>query len=78
MLNAHLKHFLCATGIFLLASIACLWSWNTLSELFSWPHAQYKHVLALFLLLVIVKWSLFTKHHGFDRLAANNPDHSNS
>ena len=76
MLNAHLKYILYTIGLFLAASIAGLWSWNTLSELFNWPLVQYRHVLAIFILLIIVRWSLFTKHRGFKPLSAGEPGHT--
>lgn len=76
MLNAHLKHVLYATGLFLSVSICGLWAWNTLSELFNWPHVQYRHVLAIFILLIIVRWGLFATHRGFKPLSAGDPDHS--
>ncbi|PTN11923.1 hypothetical protein C8R11_10659 [Nitrosomonas aestuarii] len=36
MPNNRLKHFLFVTCLFSVTSIAALWSWNTLSELFDW------------------------------------------
>ena len=46
-------------GLFLLASIIALWSWNTLAGLFGIPHAQYKHVVAALALLLTTKWVLW-------------------
>ncbi len=46
-------------GLFLLASIIALWSWNTLAGLFGIPHAQYKHVVAALALLLTTKWMLW-------------------
>lgn len=43
---------------FALLSVVALWSFNTLSELFSWPQAQYKHAIAAIALLFIAKWAL--------------------
>lgn len=51
-------HYLYAVAAFVLATIGGLWSWNTLSELFGLPHAQYKHILAAGVLLIIFRWSL--------------------
>jgi len=63
------KHFLYAIVMFFIATIAGLWSWNTLSELLNLPYAQYKHVLAAFILLLAIKWGLSSRHntiwHGF-------------
>ena len=52
------KKYAYVVGLFLLLSIAGLWSWNTLAELFGWPPVQYKHVLAVLVLLVLTKWIL--------------------
>jgi len=54
------KHYLYAVATFVLATIGGLWAWNTLSELFSLPHAQYKHILAAGVLLIIFRWTLVT------------------
>jgi uncharacterized membrane protein len=71
------KHYLYAIGLFLLASIAGLWSWNTLSELFSLPLAQYKHVLAAFFLLLILKWALSPGHRNNNRKIGLGYEHQN-
>lgn len=55
------KHLLYAIVIFTLATIAGLWSWNTLSGLFGLPDAQYRHVLAAMCMLIILKW-VITPH----------------
>jgi uncharacterized membrane protein (DUF373 family) len=78
MLNINHKHALYIFSLFLLFSVAGLWSWNTISELFSLPQAQYKHVLAAFLLLLIVKWGLTPGRHFYKRISAGHreyPDH---
>ena len=62
MRNINHKHLLYVIGLFILASVAGLWSWNTISELFNLPHAQYKHVLAAFFMLLILKWGLTPRH----------------
>lgn len=61
------KKYLYVVGLFLLLSIAGLWSWNTLAELFDGPHAQYKHVLAALGLLVMTKWILMPHGANFRR-----------
>lgn len=53
------KHYLYAIIYFLLGTVAVLWSWNTLAELFNIPSAQFKHVLAVSVVIFILKWSLF-------------------
>lgn len=53
------------TVLFLLLSILALWSWNTLADLFAWPNAQYKHILAALGLLLVIRFGLFSSHrHG--------------
>jgi len=56
-----------------LALVAVLWSWNTLSELFGWPHAQFKHAVAAVSIVLLGKWIATAKwkHHG-----NNNCDHT--
>ena len=70
------KHFLYVTGLFLLATVAGLWSWNTISELFNLPLAQYKHVLAAFFLLLILKWVFTPKHRIDSRVFGENHEHT--
>ena len=55
----HRRRFL-AVALFLLASIASLWSWNTLAELFAWPQAEYRHALAALAILYVIRRILFT------------------
>ena len=70
------KHFLYVTGLFLLATVAGLLSWNTVSELFNLPLAQYKHVLAAFFLLLILKWVFTPKHRIDSRVFGENHEHT--
>jgi len=67
MRNLNHKRYLYAVGLYVLASIAGLWSWNTLSGLFNLPQAQYRHVLAASFLLLILKWVLFLDRRTIDR-----------
>lgn len=66
-------HFFYAAGLLSVASIAGLWSWNTLAELSILPVAGLRHVFAVIALLLIVKalimprkrtarWSARCKH----------------
>jgi len=71
------KYYFFSIALFLLVSILGLWSWNTLSELLNLPQAQYKHVLAAIFLLLILKWSLFSRYHTIGGLLRGNHDHSN-
>ncbi len=38
--------------------VALLWSWNTLADLFGWPGAEARHVLAAVLLLGTIRAGL--------------------
>jgi hypothetical protein len=77
MHNLNYKYYLYAIGLFLLASVVSLWSWNTIAELFSLPLAQYKHVLAAFFLLLILKWALSPSHRDKDRKIGWGCEHQN-
>ena len=55
------KTFIAATFL-VLASLVVQWSFNTLSELFNGPIAQFKHAIAAVGLCLVVKWT--RKHHG--------------
>lgn len=68
MRKPNYKYLVYVAGLFVLASIAGLWSWNTLAELFSLPQAQYKHVLAALFLSLILRWVLSPCHHGISHL----------
>lgn len=78
MRNFSHKHFLYAVGLFLLASVAGLWSWNTLSELYNLPHAQYRHVIAALFLILILRWGIFPSHHTVSRIFGGNHEHPNN
>ena len=50
------KNFSYAVVIFIVVSSMSLWAWNTLSALFSFPTAQYKHIVAAMVLAFIARW----------------------
>ena len=53
-----------ARVIGLLAMIVmALWAFNTVAELMGAPIAQYKHAVAAFALLLIVRWVLLVPKH---------------
>ena len=54
-----------AAGAFTLFSVAALWSFNALSELFGGPQAQYQHAIAATVFLLVLKSGL-TRHGGRD------------
>lgn len=72
------KDVVYGVSLFLLATVSGLWSWNTLADLFSWPLAQYRHAIAAFLLLLILKWVLTANHRAISRVFGSyyeHPDH---
>ena len=78
MRHAIHKHFFYAIVLFVVVTIAGLWSWNTLSELFDLPQAQYKHALAAFFALLILKWRLSSNRCAINRVFGGhheNPNH---
>jgi predicted Co/Zn/Cd cation transporter (cation efflux family) len=61
----------------LLALVAMLWSWNTLSELFGGPHVQFKHAIAAISIILLAKWTITLKwkhlpEHKYDHNSAHN------
>ena len=71
------KQMLYVTSLFILCSVIGMWSWNTLSDLFSLPHAQYRHVIAAFSLLFIMKWVFASRHSDMGQVHGGHHDHSN-
>ena len=59
----NIKHVSYAVLFFILFSSMGLWAWNTLSELFSFPHAQYKHIVAAIIIGFFVRWIFFNSRH---------------
>jgi len=76
MHNINYKNLFFATGLFLLASMAALWSWNTLAGLFNLPLAEYRHVIAVFILLYILKWEFTPWHRKTGHLSTSNNEPS--
>ena len=53
------KQIALAIGAFCLASVIVIWSWNTLAvDLFGLSHMQFKHAVAVVLLLGLVRFAL--------------------
>jgi len=50
------QHVALVVVTLLVTTVFGLWAWNTVSELFNGPVAQYKHVVAALMLLAIVRW----------------------
>lgn len=50
-MNETAKHLVFAIAFAVAGAIAVLWSWNTIAELFGGPAMQFKHALAVLLLL---------------------------
>jgi hypothetical protein len=78
MRNILRKHFFYFIGLFALAAVVGLWSWNTLSELFNFPQAQYKHALAALFLLIILRWGLAPGHRRIHRASGSGGSHEHS
>ncbi len=74
MYNSTFRKIIIAAGAFTLFSVAALWSFNVLSELFGGPQARYQHVIAAIALLLILKWGL-TLHSGRDAKTRINHRH---
>jgi uncharacterized membrane protein YgdD (TMEM256/DUF423 family) len=60
MYNSIFTKIIIAAGAFAILSVAALWSFNALSELFGGPQAQYQHAIAAIALLLVLRWSLTT------------------
>ena len=56
------KHASLVIVMLLVTTVFGLWAWNTVSELFNGPLAQYKHVVAALILLAIVRWPFSRRH----------------
>jgi hypothetical protein len=65
MYNSIFRKIILAAGAFTLFSVAALWSFNALSELFGGPQAQYQHAIAAIVFLLVLKFGL-TRHRGGD------------
>jgi hypothetical protein len=77
MRNLNHKYYLYAIGLFIVTSITALWSWNTISELFNLPQAQYKHVLAAFVLFLTLRWALFPSYRAINHKFGGDHEHPN-
>ena len=53
-----LRNITLATAGAALASVALLWSWNTLVPLFGGPTFQFRHALAVLIALVVLRLGL--------------------
>ena len=74
----HFKKIGYACLIAALASIAGLWSWNTLAEVTLLPEIKYKHIIAAIVLLLLARWTLFAPHNFRRHLSAGDAYESNS
>jgi hypothetical protein len=60
MLHGMLRNITFVFAAIAAASVALLWSWNTLAELFGAPIAEYRHVVAVLIVAIIAR-SLVTR-----------------
>jgi hypothetical protein len=56
------RHIMVVSALIIVASIAALWSWNTLAALFGGPEAGIRHVVAAMTLLLISRFLLLPRH----------------
>ncbi len=55
-MNYHrFKHVALATTVFLVGSVALLWTWNTLAELFNGPGVEYRHAVAAVIVATMLR-----------------------
>jgi hypothetical protein len=52
------RHYFFAAIAALIVSATAMWSWNTVAELFGAPTAEFKHIVAMGLILAIARWTL--------------------
>ncbi len=57
------KHLALAIAAFLVGSIALLWTWNTLAELFNGPGAEYRHAVAALVAAIMLRGLLSHRQH---------------
>ena len=55
MHTTHWKHLMSAGLALLAAGAALVWSWNTLATLFGAPVAEFKHALAVVLIVSVAR-----------------------
>ena len=67
MNQVDIKHVLAAGLVIAVIAVAGLWSWNTLAELFGAPEAQFRHALALLLLLATLRLVIPRRHGAIRR-----------
>ncbi len=77
MRNLSYKQYFFSIALFLLVTIAALCSWDTLSELFNFPLAQYKHMLAVFILPLIIKFVMSSSYQSKNRVFGGDYNDSN-
>ena len=78
MYGINFKSVVIAIGSFLVMSVFALWAWNTLSELYNFPMAQYKHVLAAAVMVLLIRWRISPVHRGFKHNTGCANDHANN
>ncbi len=61
------RHLLAALLAFATIAVIGLWSWNTLSELFGAPEAQFKHAVAALALITTLRLATRRRHPVFRR-----------
>ena len=67
MNHIDIKHLLAAGLAIAVIMVAGLWSWNTLAELFGAPEAQFRHAIAVLVLLAALPLLIPRRHGAFRR-----------
>lgn len=67
MNNRKYRHIVAAILTFIALTIVGLWSWNTVVELFDGPAVEYRHVVAVFAIAMLLRMMLLTRS---DQLSA--------
>ncbi len=62
-----IKHLLAAGLAIVAIAVAGLWSWNTLAELFGAPEAQFRHAVAVLVLLATLRLVMPRRHGAIRR-----------
>lgn len=57
-MNHTVKHLILVIGFAVAGAIAVLWSWNTIAGLFGGPAMQFKHAIAVLVLLGTARLAL--------------------
>jgi MFS-type transporter involved in bile tolerance (Atg22 family) len=66
METSNVKKWSIGIGVFVLLIMIMMWSLNTLTDLFGLPHAQFRHLVAIVIIIMSLKW-IFSSGRPFHR-----------